>query len=61
MHILRLGQGHVPGTDWSERRSVCESRAYADIITSVGNNLHGNRGMALKVSEILRRNDIGKA
>lgn len=42
------------------RRSVCESRAYADIITSVG-NLRGNRGMALKVSEDLRRNDIGKA
>ena len=35
-------------------------RAYADIITSVGNP-HGNQGMALKVSENLRRNDIRKA
>ena len=42
------------------RRSVCESRAYADIITSVG-NLHGNQGKALEVSENLRHNDIGKA
>jgi hypothetical protein len=42
------------------RRSVCESRAYADIITPAG-NLRGNQGMALKFSENLRRNDIASA